>query len=638
MAYDQRGSVRWNVCWNDLMSKAIAAGLLAVILLAAYSNHFHMSFHIDDAHTIEHNAAIRELRNIPRFFVDATTFSALPSNQSYRPVVTTLFAIDYKLARGVHPFWFHLSIFGLFVALVFLFAFFIDQLIGNRWIALAAAGYYGLHPANADTVNYIIASAEIITALGVVGSFAIYLGVPALRRYYLFVIPAAVAVLAKPPAAIFAVLFALYAWLFSERDASGQRLSLRISEMAFPFVICGAVLFFVQRMTPPSWTAGAASARTYLITQPYVALLYFKTFFWPADLSADYDLAPLSTMDDPRFWAGFAFLAAFLATAIFAARHKKTRVIGFGLLWFLIALLPTSLFPLAEVMNDHRTFLPYLGLVIAIAGVAALWSSRVSLLRPTVKIACTCLVAAFLCANAYATFQRNKVWRTEETLWRDTTVKSPHNGRALMNYGNTLMAKGDFAGALEYFHRAQALVPSYPVLFVNLGIAEGAVGHARLAEQHFKKALRLGPTNPDCYSYYGRWLLSQSRAGEALPLLRKAVELAPADARARDALKQAEESGSDNGTAENPATMVAHSLQLYREGRYEAAIAECHRALAIRPDYAEAWNNIGAALNQLGRYEEAVSACEQALRYKPDFELARNNLQYARSMIGSGKN
>jgi len=41
---------------------------------------------------------------------------------------------------------------------------------------------------------------------------------------------------------------------------------------------------------------------------------------------------------------------------------KTTRVIGFGLLWFLIALLTTSLFPLAEVMNGsphisslHRT-------------------------------------------------------------------------------------------------------------------------------------------------------------------------------------------------------------------------------------------------------------------------------------------
>ena len=37
-----------------------------------------------------------------------------------------------------------------------------------------------------------------------------------------------------------------------------------------------------------------------------------------------------------------------------------------------------------------------------------------------------------------------------------------------MNYGNTLMAKGDFAGALDYFHRAQQLTPQYSVLLINL--------------------------------------------------------------------------------------------------------------------------------------------------------------------------
>jgi protein O-mannosyl-transferase len=52
--------------------------------------------------------------------------------------------------------------------------------------------------------------------------------------------------------------------------------------------------------------------------------------------------------------------------------------------------------------------------------------------------------------------------------------------------------------------------------------------------------------------------------------------------------------------------------------------------LKLRPDYAEAWNNICAANNQLGRFEEASKACEQALRLKPDLELARNNLQYAK--------
>src|SRR3982074_2300703 len=103
---------------NVAREKAFAGlggALLLVAFLAAYANHFHNSFHFDDAHTIENNASIRELRNIPQFFRDATTFSSLPSNQSYRPLVSTLLAIDYRLG-GLQPFWFHLSIFALFVA------------------------------------------------------------------------------------------------------------------------------------------------------------------------------------------------------------------------------------------------------------------------------------------------------------------------------------------------------------------------------------------------------------------------------------------------------------------------------------------------------------------------------------------
>jgi tetratricopeptide (TPR) repeat protein len=61
-------------------------------------------------------------------------------------------------------------------------------------------------------------------------------------------------------------------------------------------------------------------------------------------------------------------------------------------------------------------------------------------------------------------------------------------------------------------------------------------------------------------------------------------------------------------------------------------IAACRAALELRPNYADAWNNICAGYNKLGRYEEAAAACEQALRYKSDFELAHNNLQYARKM------
>src|SRR5437763_8195017 len=207
------------------MFKSVAAGLLALILLAAYSNHFQNSFHFDDAHTIVNNAAIRDLRNIPVFFRDARTFSSLPSNQSYRPLVSTLLAIDYALG-GLNPLTYHLSIFALFLALVLLLALVIYRLADNVWIALVAAALYGVHPATADTVNYVIASAEIISTLGIVGSFAVYFAFPNSRRYFLFVLPAAIAILAKPPAAIFPVLFAAYLILFSKSSPKRRWLEL----------------------------------------------------------------------------------------------------------------------------------------------------------------------------------------------------------------------------------------------------------------------------------------------------------------------------------------------------------------------------------------------------------------------------
>jgi tetratricopeptide (TPR) repeat protein len=246
------------------------------------------------------------------------------------------------------------------------------------------------------------------------------------------------------------------------------------------------------------------------------------------------------TAADPRFWIGCRFAIVVTVAAIVATVFKKTRLIGFGLLWFLIALLPTSLFPLAEVMNCYRTFLPYMGLVIAMAGAAALLAARLGRQPGWVKTLATCAVALFLGANAYATFQRNKAWRTNETLWYDVVSKSPRNERGLMSYGIQLLDKGDFAGALDYFHRALPLAPRYPTLLINLAIAEDAIGQSAAAEQHFNEALQLAPSLPGPYNYYARYLLEHSRGDEARALLQKALELAPNDLTTQSLLKEAE--------------------------------------------------------------------------------------------------
>jgi tetratricopeptide (TPR) repeat protein len=212
------------------------------------------------------------------------------------------------------------------------------------------------------------------------------------------------------------------------------------------------------------------------------------------------------------------------------------------------------------------------------------------------------------------------------------TIKSPLNPRGLMNYGNTLMTRGDYEGALDYFHRALALAPQYSVLLINLAIAENATKQSPAAEQHFKDALRLMPTSPDSYTYYARYLLSHSRAKEARAFLRSALELSPTDITARELLTQAVGQSSNQPATQTAESYLTLSLQRYGEERYVESIAACRAALELRPNYAEAWNNICAAYNKLGRYDEAAAACEQALHYKPDFELARNNLQYARGM------
>ena len=493
--------------WFLSRAGLFAALAIVVLVLLAYSNHFHNGFQFDDAHTIVNNAFIQDLRNIPQFFRDGTTFSSLPSNQSYRPLVSSLLAISYALAAGLKPFWFHFAIFALFVLQVLLLGYVLHQLLErfspgatNRWVASIAACWYGLHPANADTVNYIIACSDVISTAGIVASFACYFAFPRGRRYFVYVLPAAIAVLAKPPAAIFPVLFAAYRLLVPETKAEGATRAKRaigyLIEIAPAFLACGAALLLVQDMTPSHWTAGAGNGWRYLITQPYAALLYFQTFLWPSGLSADYDLAPFATIGDPRFLTGLVFALLFTGCAIAASICKRTRVIGFGLLWYVIGLLPTSLLPMAEVMNDHRTFLPYIGLIIAAAGIASLIIKERKSYRRSIVVAGSFAIALFLCGNAYATNQRNKVWRNNESLWHDVVAKSPGNSRGLMNYGNVLMKKGDYADALGYFRRAQVIAPRYSTLFINIAIAEGANGQSAQAERDFKKGAQFGARKP----------------------------------------------------------------------------------------------------------------------------------------------
>jgi tetratricopeptide (TPR) repeat protein len=650
--------------------------LCAVTL--AYSNHFRNEFHFDDLHAIQDNVYIRDLGNIPRFFSDPTTFSVHAENRTWRPLVTTSLAIDYWLGGGLEStFYFHLSTFLWFLLQLLLmyglYALLLERARPqphNSWIAWFAVAWYGLHPAIAETVNYIIQRGDVLSTLGVVAALFLYARFPARRRLGLYLIPFVLGALAKPPALVFPLILLAYLLLFEESfSIRGFRAALWKSVPATVLALVLAKLS--SAMTPQSYVPSRLPTASYLLMQPYVAWRYFRSFFLPTHLAASSDLLVSSSVPAWVVFVGFLFLALLLFAICWTARRPVARPISFGLIWFVLALAPTSLYPLGEVENDHRMFFPFVGLVLAVVWAGSLLLLRRPL-RGSLRWAAVAGLAGLLLLCALGTRARNEVWRTEESLWRDATLKSPGSGGACMAYGTVLLARGDFAAALPYFERALSLRPSDARVETNLGIVLGALNRDAEAEPHFVRALQLDPKQAELYFFFARWLNSRARTGEAVAALNLSISLnpvfmpsrylllqvylehglwsllessaqdslkiAPGDPAIRNFLRLEQQVFKQVGSAEalarshpTPENYLQLSTAYHKTGRFQECIVAARQALRLRPDFAQAYNNMAAAYASLGQWDQAILAAREALRIQPDFQFARKNLEFALS-------
>ena len=526
---------------------AACAGAL-ILVLAAYSNSLDNSFHFDDSHVIEENIFIRDLRNIPRFFTDARTFSSVPANATYRPIVSTTLALDYWLGHGLEPRAFHvtqlllLAITGaMLVALFFKVLSSAGPSPWHRWSALLAAAFFCVHAGNTQPVNYISARSELLSGIGVLGALLVYACLPRARRFQLHLLPMAFGALAKTPAVIAAPLLLAYDLLIEKQLSLPElftrrawpRLRAALLSTAPAFAAAVALYAFVEGMNPSGQTYGGGGRLGYLVTETWVWVHYARLFLLPTGLSADTDLELFASPRDARVAAGVLFAGAMLVLMGQASKRPSTRAAAFGIAWFWIALIPSStIFPLAEVANDHRIFFPFMGLSLAVVSWVSqgleLRAERSRNARPAVALA-GALAVAVLLAHAVGTHQRNRAWRSEETLWADVVRKSPANGRGKMNYGLTQMERGRYARARELFLEAEKLTPNYGTLEVNLAIVENALGNPAAADSHFTLALTLNPQHPPPHRYYARWLIHQGRGAEAIPHLEYAIQLSPAD-------------------------------------------------------------------------------------------------------------
>ena len=504
----------------------------------------------------------------------------------------------------------------------------------------------------AETVNYAIQRGDLFCTVGCIGALVVYAVYPERRRFGLYLLPLSFALLSKPPAAVFTFLLFFYVFFFEAAAGTGR---LRKSLTAIlPSTAVVAVLMVLQSvMTPHTFMPSIIPPWDYRLTQPFVWARYAAELFLPIHLNVDSDLGAFERLN--AFAAlGLCFLLALCIAIAFCARRRTLYPIAYGLIWFVVTQLPTSLYPLSEVENDHRMFFSFPGLILAVVWAAKLtWDGWLgATIRQRARPwAAGCLVLA-LGGYAWGVHVRNQVWRTEDSLWLDDVEKSPHNGRGLMIYGLTLMNKGAYPEALAYFTQALRYTPNYSTLEVNLGVVNGAMNRNAEAQQHFARAIALTPNDDQAHAFYGRWLAQTGRTQEAVDQMKLAITLNPARPFAHEELlavySQSGQSAALHAAAletlqavpgdavatemlthppsSTAAALINTSLDQYRQGKYQESIQSAQNALQLDPKSAEAYNNIGAAYGAMQQWNQGIENEQAALRLQPDLQIARNNL------------
>lgn len=549
--------------WRLLLLLFICGGL--------YANSLGGSFHYDDFHSIVDNPGIRELAAVGDFFRDTTYFSVDREKQMYRPLLLVTFAVNYTLG-GYDVSGYHLvniALHGLCAVLVWALGL---RLRLGQDRAFVCALLFAVHPIAAEPANYISSRSELLMAAFFLFACLAHVTHACSGRrcwYIAAVVGAALTLLSKSVGLVLIGVVVtcdchLLGWTAARRRwlAYLPYLALSLAYVLFSWSLVDRALSTRLRSVP-----------TQFLTQVEALVYYIKLLVVPWGLNVEHQFFEAIP-------GGVALLSLLLLLSVvfllwWGRRGRLAGGVTFGLAWCGLVLVPTFVTPLNMLVNERRLYLAAVGLIWALVRLVPdhllhLRRGRLLLLLP--------LLLALL------TWERNLVWASELTLWRDAVAKAPEMYRAQTNLGKALHLAGETDAALACYHRALAIDDRHGDAYNNIA----TILHAdskRLAGAGEKAA-------------------SARRLAEAIGFYHQAVERYP----------------NYEEIHQNLADAYAQA------GDLDRAIAHYERALDINRRNGGIWNNFGQTLSAAGRTDEAEVAFTEAARLLPEQAEPFNNL------------
>jgi Flp pilus assembly protein TadD len=518
--------------------ETLLLSLLAIVVILIYADTLTTPFIFDDISNIRDNPHIR----VPSLSLKNLTRAGFQSPDSSRPVANISFALNYYF-NGFNLVGFHLvniliHIFGGIFLYFFVQATLKTPWLRARfeicgWVPFFTALIWLVHPLQTQSVAYLVQRMNSLAAMFYIVSMLFYvkfrLNEGKRGKWLLLggcVLTGLLAIGTKQIAATLPVFIFLYEWYFFQ--GFGLKWGRR------HFLVLGGILLFLIIISliyldhdPVIKILSAYKDRGFtllqrLLTQFRVVIFYVSLLLWPqpSRLNLDHDFSLSYSLTDPvTTLISMMVITALIALAIVAA--KREPLLSYGILWFFGNLAIESSVVGLELVFEHRNYLPSMLIILAMVALVFRY------VKPT------WIGVVFLCAVAILftlwTFERNRVWMDELSLYRDCAEKSPAKARPHNNFGAILLRRGRQLEAIDEFQAALRIKPDFADAHYNLGNALVAQGNFTKGIYHFSEALGLQPGKVKALNNMAATLVLLERYPEAIENFKKALKINPAD-------------------------------------------------------------------------------------------------------------
>lgn len=223
----------------------------------------------------------------------------------------------------------------------------------------------------------------------------------------------------------------------------------------------------------------------------------------------------------------------------------------------------------------------------------------------------------------------------------------------LTDVGVRLKIAGLPASAIDHYHEALDVCPTYAHALYNLAVAHADSGNTTKARECYEKCLKLNPMHVEAWCNLGVLHRNECHTDLAMQAYERALACNPNFDLAKSNLavalceKATVIKDSDRKMAKRlykkslalqPSFSDAHYNLgvLYAEsGKLERALVSYNLAVQYNPRSSEALNNLGVVYKELGNMEKALEYYKKALQYDERHHQTHNNIAVVYTLMGN---